>query len=65
MLATEVCGLAGGLHVQDEIDVALFVAKHILGAVLCDGGEAEGFEEFREYVWIRRRKFDELETVGA
>ena len=44
MLGAEVGRLAGRLHVEDEVDVALLVADDILRAVLADGGEADLLE---------------------
>src|SRR5690606_4327885 len=57
--------LARRLHVEDEVDVALLVAEHVLRAVFRDGRKAERLEQLRELVWIGRGEFDELETVSA
>ncbi len=43
--ATELRGLAGRLHVEDEVDVALGEAQHVLGAVPRYGGEAHQLEQ--------------------
>ena len=45
VLAAKLRRLAARLHVQDEIDVALLVAQHVLGAVARHGREAHGLEQ--------------------
>src|SRR6185437_1466880 len=56
---------AVGLPVYDEVDRALAVEDHILGAMARDGREAQLLEERAQQVRIGRRVLDELEAVGA
>jgi hypothetical protein len=55
----------GGLGVDDEVDLALAVQRHILGAVACHHRKAQPLEQRTQQLRIRRRIFDELEPVGA
>ena len=65
MLLGEAAGEAVRLGVDDEVDVALPVKRHIPGAVLGDRREAHGLEEFMKLLRFRRGVLDELEAVGA
>jgi hypothetical protein len=53
-----------GLGVQDEVDVALAVERHILRAVPGDGRKAHLLEEGVELLGFRMAVLDELEAVG-
>ena len=57
--------LAGRLHVEDEVDVALREAQHVLGAVPGDGREAHQLEQPLQPLRLGRGELDELEAVGA
>ena len=65
MLLGEAAGEAVGLGVDDEVDVALPVKRHIPGAVPGDRREAHGLEQFMKLLRFGRGVFDELEAVGA
>ncbi|MGF6551002.1 hypothetical protein QFZ96_006073 [Paraburkholderia youngii] len=53
------------LRVDDEIDVALTIQRHVLVTMSRNGGETHPFEQFAERFRVRRRVFDEFEAVGA
>ena len=65
VLLGEAAGEAVGLGVDDEVDVALPVKRHIPGAVPGDRREAHGPEKFVKLLRFRRSVLDELEAVGA
>ncbi len=65
MLGAEGGRLADRLHVDDEIDVALGEAQHVLRAMARNRGEAHHFEQALQALGLRRGEFDEFETVGA
>ena len=65
VLLGEAAGEAVRLGVDDEVDVALPVKRHIPGAMLGDRREAHGPEEFMKLLRFRRGVLDELEAVGA
>jgi hypothetical protein len=50
--------------VDDEVDAALPVQQHVLGAMLGDCREAHPLELPSERGGVRRRVFDEFEAVG-
>ena len=54
-----------GFGVDDEVDVALAVHRHVLVAVARDRGETHPFEQLSERFRVRCRVFDEFEAVGA
>ncbi|CAM2148565.1 hypothetical protein PT2222_200015 [Paraburkholderia tropica] len=54
-----------GLAVDDEVDLALAIKRHVLVAVTRDGGEAHALEQLAERFGIGSGVFDELEAVGA
>ena len=58
-------GLAGRLHVEDEVDVALGVVAHVLRAVVADMGEAQLDEQAGQRLGIGAGELDELEAVEA
>ena len=51
--------------VDDEVDVALPVQRHVLAAVPRDHREAHALEQVAQQVRIGRGVFDELEAVRA
>jgi hypothetical protein len=53
------------LGVDDEVDVALTIQRHVLVTMPRDRGEAHLFEQLAERLRIGRGVFDELEAVGA
>ncbi len=53
------------LRVDDEIDVALIVQRHVLGAVARDRGQAHALEQPAQLFGIGRGVLDEFESVGA
>src|SRR6185437_2942930 len=55
--------LAGRLHVEDEVDVALREPQHVLRAVLRDGPKAHQLEQLLQPHRLRRGELDELEAV--
>ena len=61
----EIGDLPGGVHVEQEIDVALGIAADILGFVIGDMGEAHGREQVRQRLRIGAGELDELEAVEA
>ena len=65
VLLGEAAGEAVGLGIDDEVDVALPVKRHIPGAVLGDRREAHGPEELMKLLRFGRGVLDELEAVGA
>src|SRR5665213_557023 len=65
VLATKLRGLAARLHVEDEVDAALLVAQHVLGAVARHCGESHGLKYPREPFRIRAGELHEFEAVGA
>ena len=65
MRAAELGGVAGRLHVQQEMDVALAIMADRLAAVRADMGEAKLAEHPRQRLRIGAGKLDELETVEA
>jgi hypothetical protein len=56
---------AVGLAVDDEVDPALAIEDHVLGAVLRDRREAHLLEERAQLLGIGSGVLHELETVGA
>ena len=64
MIARKLLRKAVRLGVHDEIDVALTVQGHVLGAVARDAAESHHLEQPAELRGIGRRVFDELETIG-
>ncbi len=65
MRLAELGRLARGIHVQDEVDVALLVADHVLGAVPGGGHKAQRLELTGHASRVGAGEFDELEAVGA
>ncbi|OIQ69918.1 hypothetical protein GALL_484760 [mine drainage metagenome] len=65
MGGAEFRGLPLGLHVQDQVDVALAKPQHVLGAVFGDSREAHHLEQGLQALRLGRGEFDELEAVGA
>src|SRR5829696_1678252 len=63
--AAELVGVAGRLHVEQEIDLALLVVPDRLGAVGADVGEAQLREQPAHRFGIRAGELDELEAVEA
>jgi hypothetical protein len=61
----ELGGLTLWLHVQDEVDVALPEAQHVLGAMPRDSREAHRLEQRLQRLRLWRGEFDELEAVRA
>ena len=59
------CANESGSGVDDEVDAALTVKGDVLVAVSCDRLEAHLTEQPAERRRVRRRVFDELESVGA
>ncbi len=53
------------LRVDDEIDVALIVQRHVLGAMARDRRQSHALEQPAQQFRIGRRVLDELEAVGA
>ena len=54
-----------GLGIDDEIDVALAVQRHVLAAVARADGKSHAREQRSQELRVRRRVFHELEAVGA
>jgi len=54
-----------GFGVDDEVDLALAIQRHVFVTMLRDSREAHLLEQFAERDGIRRGVFDELEAVGA
>src|SRR5579864_2228194 len=50
--------------IDDEVDIALAVERHLLGTMASDHGEAHALEEPAERRSIRRRILHEFEPVG-
>ncbi len=65
MEAREGLGEALRLGIDQEIDRALAVERHVLGAVARHRGEAHAVEYMPQISGIGRGVFDELEPVGA
>ncbi len=65
MRARELLAEPARLGVDDEVDVALAVQRHVLAAVARTGGEAHAREQPAQQLGVRRRVLDELESVGA
>jgi hypothetical protein len=65
VIASECLGVAAGLGVDDEVDLALAVERHVLALMLRDRREAHFREQLPQQLRVRRRIFDELEAVGA
>ena len=65
VLLGEAAGEAVGLGIDDEVDVALPVERHVPGTVLGDRREAHGLEQVVELLRLGRGVLDELEAVGA
>ena len=53
------------LRVDDEVDLALAVQRHVLGAVPRDHRKAQPLEQRAQQLRIGRGVLDELEAVGA
>jgi len=58
-------GLALRLHVEDEVDVALAEAEHVLGPVLRHRREAHLLEQALEPLRLGRGELHEFEAIGA
>jgi hypothetical protein len=56
---------AAGFAIDDEVNIALAVQHHILGAMLGDRREAHQFESGLKDTRLGRSKFDELEAIKA
>ncbi len=65
MRAREALAEAVRLGVDDEVDVALPVQRHVLAAVPRDDRKAQPLEQRAQQLRIGRGVFDELEAVGA
>jgi len=65
MLAREPLRQAVGFGVDDEIDLTLPVQGNVLRSMPRHAAESHGFEQLTELGGIRRRVFDELESVGC
>jgi hypothetical protein len=65
MLLAEIRDLAGIVHVEQEVDVALRVAADILRLVRADMGEAHLHEQIGQRIGIGPGEFDEFEAVEA
>lgn len=65
MCGGEGLGEGIGFRVDDEIDVALPVERHLLRAVAGNLGEAHRLEESAELLRFGMGVFDELETIRA
>ena len=65
VLARETLAEAVRLRIDDEVDVALPMQRHVLAAMPRRDRKAEPLEQRAQQLRIRRRVFDELETVGA
>jgi hypothetical protein len=65
VLAREALRERIGLGIDDEVDLALAIQGHVLVAMARDGGKAHLFEQRAHRFRIRRRVFDEFETVGS
>ena len=61
----EVVRFAVRFVVDDEVDIALAIERHVFRAVPRDGGKAEQLERLLEHFGIGRSKLDELEAVEA
>ena len=57
--------LAGIVHVQQEVDIALGIAADVFRLVRADMGKAHFFKQICESLGIRPGEFDELEAVEA
>ncbi|MCY1354756.1 hypothetical protein D9M69_411470 [compost metagenome] len=67
VLQAELAHVAGGVAVEDDVDVVLLEQPDFLGAVLGGLGEAHGGEQLAQLLDAfggRCGEFDELETVG-
>ena len=62
VLGGEIRREAQRLAVDDEVDVALTVQRHVLRTVLGDAGEAQQLEGRLEHIRGRGREFDEFEA---
>ena len=65
VLARERLRKAVGLGIDDEVDVALPMQRHVLAAMAGDDRESQLFEQRAQQLGIGGRVFDELESVGA
>ena len=65
VLARKTLGKGVGLGVDDEVDAALAVQRHVLVAVFGNRLEAHAFEQGAHGGGIRRGVFNELEAVRA
>src|SRR5262249_5715439 len=63
--ARKALGEAFGLGVDDEVDAALLVEQHVLGAVARGSDEAHLLEQGAKRLGVPGGVFDELEAVGA
>jgi len=54
-----------GLGIDDEIDVALAIERHVLGAVPGHGAKAQALEQLAQRLGVGRGVFDEFETIGG
>jgi hypothetical protein len=57
--------LAGGLHVEDEVDVALTIVADILRSMVAEMGEAHRGEQAGKGFGIGAGEFDELKAIKA
>ena len=65
MIARELLREAVRLGVDQEIDVALAVQRHVLRAMARGGAKAHLLEQRAQRIGVGRRVFDEFEAVGA
>jgi hypothetical protein len=63
--ARELLAEAARLGVDDEVDVALAVQRHVLAAVAGADREAHAREQPAQQLGVGRGVLDELEAVGA
>jgi hypothetical protein len=56
---------AVGFMIDDEIDIALPVKHHLLGAVARNSSETHAFKEARQGLGILGGVFNELEAIGT
>ena len=64
-LFTKLCRLAHRFHIEDEVDIALLKADHILGTVLRYRRKAQLAEVGGQGIRVRTGEFNKLKAISA